>query len=328
MKRIVFASVILAAFASPSMATEYASEQQTLTSAHEFADLFQGKTEPFDLEVAFTAQFKGPIQGHISLKWKSEDQWRRKIEVGGFQQVTVKNGEMVYTTRNSYTTKNFSYTPPKILQIFNLLGFKRRQDEYIAQKRKDRAQNDVAVVCVQADPKEDRNEVHDVCIDASTHDLLSDDWQEATARKSKEQFSDYAEFNEIRYPRKLELFEDEKSVISANVTGLQPIKFDPSLLVPPKGATVRRECPDIKPAVAVNKVPPTLPGNMPEGEVSASFTVLTDGSIENVQITQSDGSVADNALLGYLKNAKYKPAMCGTEPIVSDGTVAVTILRH
>ena len=54
------------------------------------------------------------------------------------------------------------------------------------------------------------------------------------------------------------------------------------------------------------------------------MTVLADGSVSNIQLVGSAARSMDNATLETLKGWKFKPAMCGTEPVVSDIHVVVS----
>lgn len=318
MKRILFVTFLLLASAAPSMAGDHA-EQQTLGSAHRPIDLFQGNGDPFDLELDFTAQFKGAMQGHLSLRWKSQDQWWSKVEVGGFEQITIKNGEMEYTSRN------FGYTPRQVLNLFSLLHFRDIHQEFIAQKEKERKENGLSLMCVQAERKDFQMDKHEMCLDMASHDLLSDEWH-VSEHTSRAQFADYTDFNGVRFPRKLELVEDGNNAISASVASLEPSAFDSALLTPPQGAIERRKCPGIKPAVLNKELSPNFPVGGEDGTISVSFTVLPNGLAQDFQITQSLGNTADQDIVSFLKKARFKPAMCGDEPVVSDS--AVTINYH
>ena len=313
MKQLVLIATIFFGGACPSLAADHEAEQQMLDSARRPADLFQGQGDPFAMEVDFTTQFKAPIQGHFSIKWGSKDHWWSKVEVGGFEQTTIKNGEMEYTSRN------FPYTPSEVSSLFRLINFEGNTEELVAQKQKDRTENGIASVCVQAERKGYvMREIDETCLDAATHDLLSEEWQ-VQDQKKREQFADYVEFNGRRYPRKLQRLVNGSVIASASVISLQPAAFDLSLLTPPKGSIERRHCSGMVPPVNISRPLPHYSGwEKVAGVTTARFTVLTDGSVDNIQITHSGGQIVDQVNLAAMKKWKYKPAMCGTEPVVSD----------
>jgi TonB family protein len=45
------------------------------------------------------------------------------------------------------------------------------------------------------------------------------------------------------------------------------------------------------------------------------FTVLTDGRVGAVHVIQSAGKDLDQPFIRAVKATKFKPAMCGTEPV-------------
>jgi hypothetical protein len=269
MKQIVFTAAILLVGICPAIAKDHTAEQQLLDTAQKPADLFQGKADPFDLEIDFSAQWNVPTRGHFSLNWKSKDQWRSKVEIGGFEQITIQNGEMQYILRN------LGFTPISIRELFNLLHFMNSPPHFVATKLKNRAENDVSMSCVQAEREDYRNDSHEFCLDAASHELLSDDWQIAPDERAREQFSDYSEFDGIRYPTKLRLFENGGSEISAALISLQ-------------------------------------------------MTVLTDGSVDDIHLISRGGHVIDDPTMAALKKWKFKPAMCGADPVVADIQVTVS----
>jgi len=322
MKWLAFTAAIFISSACSLIAKDHAAEQQLLDSAHKPADLFLDDGNPFDLEVDFTAQFKEPVPGHLSLKWQSKDHWWSKVDVGGFEETLIKSGEMEYTSRN------FPYTPREVLQLFYLLHFRGSEGGLIAEKQKNRVENGVSMICIEAERENYRTETHAVCLDTSSHELLSDEWQETPATK-KQQFIDYVDFDGKRYPKKFQLFKDNTAVVSANVRSLQGAAFDSALLDPPKDAIERRMCRGMKPPKAIKEVQPVFSGaGKSMGLVSMSVTILTDGSVGAVRIIHSVAQKVDNIAMDTMKKWKYKPAMCGDEPVVSDEEVSLTFEIH
>jgi len=60
------------------------------------------------------------------------------------------------------------------------------------------------------------------------------------------------------------------------------------------------------------------------GDSTVVLTVLTDGSVANIRLVGRASRSMDDAALETLKDWKFKPAMCGTEPVVTDITVIVS----
>jgi TonB family protein len=175
------------------------------------------------------------------------------------------------------------------------------------------------MTCIQAEREDAKSEVHAICLEAASHELLSNEWPEPPDLKKREQFADYFDFEGGRYPRSLEFLVNSNRTLSANETSVSPAPFEPALLVPPKGAIERRMCPGMKHPEGIERFRSIYKGaGTPEGEITVSFSVLTDGSVDDIQIIRSGGKTVDQMTVAAVKRFKYKPAMCGDEPVVSD----------
>lgn len=313
MNSLILGAAIFLASASPMLASDNPAAQQILDTAQGPGDLFQENIGPFQLDVDFTAQFNVPAHGHLTIKWKSKDQWWSEVSVSGFEQTTIRNGQMEHTVRN------LGFTPNRVSQLFSLVE-PLVLSEFVAKK-----QNGVSPTCVQAHRKGFDRDMLDICVDPASHNLLSEDWRRFDQKSIREEFADYIEFSGIRYPRKFELLENGGGAISANVTSVHKIAFDPALLVAPKGAIERRRCPGMKPPGVIYRPAPTPPSSGSGGNTSAAVTILTDGSVGNVHVIDSGGKNIDDRAVEALKKWKFKPAMCGSEPVVADIMVGTSI---
>jgi|ERR1035437_362072 TonB family protein len=218
-----------------------------------------------------------------------------------------------------YAARNFGYTPLMVRRLFTLLDLWGDSSEFIAEKQKNRTENGVALVCIQAQRKNYGIGKHEFCVDAASHDLLSDEWHGPNDTESRQQFADYFDFSGTRYPRRLEFSEKGKKNLSANLISFKSTPSDPALLVIPNRAIERRYCPGIKPPEEVKRFMPMYRGEEEfEGATTASLTVLADGSVGDVQIIDSGGRTMDQMTVAALKKWKFKPAMCGADPVVSD----------
>ena len=59
------------------------------------------------------------------------------------------------------------------------------------------------------------------------------------------------------------------------------------------------------------------------GDVTVAMTVLIDGSVTDIYLIGSATGSMDDATLQTLKSWRFKPAMCGADPVVSDIQVVV-----
>lgn len=295
--------------------------QQLLVTAKKQASLLQDQTSPLQLDVDFLAQMNVPTKGHLTLKWQGKDLWWQRIVMGDFEQIEIRKGDRQYTTRN------LSFTPARIVELSSLIRLTENPEELRAKKQKERVSNGVEMVCIRVEGAR-RGKAHEVCVNSASHDILSDEWQEPPDERRREQYTDYFDFGGHRYPRKLQLFVNGVNVITANVVDLTTAPVDPTLLVAPKGAIERRKCADMKYVVPVRTPDPMYPKSASEnkltGDTIVAMTVLTDGSVSDIQLVGRATRSMDDATLQTLKSWRFKPAMCGAEPVVSDIEVVVS----
>jgi TonB family protein len=321
MKKLIIAAALLVTASYPLFAGDNTVAQQLLATSEQQANLFHD-SGPIRLDVSFTAQQMVPVQGHLMWIWAAHDRWRREVQLGDFQQVEIRNGDKLYTSRN------LSFTPVRVGAVIDLLLFAQSPENLIVKKQKQRSENGVEMVCLEVKGENGKGKPHEICIDSNSHDMVSDNWKETPDESRREQYSDYLDFTGHRYPRKLELFVNGSKVIAAQVDNLSTTTFDDALLVPPKGATERRQCMGMKHAIAVSTPDPLYPKSASENKLSGdtivAMTVLTDGSVTGIQLIGRAAQSMDEATLQTLRKWKFKPAMCGTEPVVSDIQVVVS----
>jgi len=322
MMRIVLFSLFLVAATRLSLAGAEPAAQQLLTAAERQTDLFSHDAGPFQLEVDFVAQIQVPTQGHLTYRWEASDRWWLKVRMGDFQQIEMKNGDRLYTSRNA------SFTPARTKEVQSLLYIWRNPDQLQVKKQKQRIERGMAITCLQVHNQTKGGAAHELCVNASSHEILSDEWKEEPDGNRRIEYSDYLEFRGHRYPRKIESFENGIKAITAQVVSLTTDPLDPALLVPLKGAIERRQCADMKPPVPVKTPDPRYPqsarDNRITGDTTVSMTVYTDGSVGDIYLIGSSTHSMDNATLETLKSWKFKPAMCGAEPVVTDIQVVVS----
>jgi TonB family protein len=295
--------------------------QRLLLTAKQRADLSLNQKEPFELVVEFTAQQKLPAQGNLTLKWKSKEQWWRTIQLGDFKQIDVRNGGWLYTTRNN------SSTPVRVRELIQLLQFGEDTKGLVADKPQQMAEYGFPVDCVRVKKKDSKETPHQVCLNGS-HEISSDTWWDLPDSPTREEFTDYFDFAGHRYPRTLQLVENGSRVVKANVKSLSAKAFDEALLTKPAGAIERRQCENWKPPEAVKTpdppYPPAASRNGTIGDSIVSMTVLANGSATDFQVIGNASHAMDQSTLDTLQKWKFKPATCGSEPVVSDVEVIVS----
>jgi|ERR1035438_7372743 TonB family protein len=321
MKKVTLATVLLVGSLPLLMSSTNPAAQQLLVTAKQQASLFYDQTSPIQLDVDFIAQINVPTQGHLTLKWQATDRWWRRIVMGDFEQIEIRNGDRLYTSRN------LSFSPVRIGELISLLQFAEGSERLVAKKQKEHVENGIEMICIRVEG-EKRAKTHEVCVNSVSHDILSDEWQEPPDERRNEQYADYSDFGGHRYPRKLYLLVNGIKAITATVNNLTTAPFDQTLLVPPKGAIERRQCADMKHPLPVRTPDPLYPRSASEnrltGDTTVAMTVLTDGSVSDIRLVGSATRSIDDATLQTLKSWRFKPAMCGADPVVSDIEVVVS----
>lgn len=298
------------------VASDTPAAPNVLEVATKQAGIWDDPDHPFVMDLEFQVHSSPPIQGHLRLRHKAKDLWWSKISYDKFEQVKFQKGEWTYTLRNA------DYTPRRILDVLRLLRVGATYSKLLTWADRQRTENGIRLDCLEGQDPKFKSEHIQMCVDPTTHDIVSETQRLSGYEKDfvrRFQFSDFIEFRGHRYPRTLEYLKDGSLIISANVTDLEEAPIDPKLFDPPHGAIERRECADMKSAEELSHPIPQLdPGRHDWLALDAEVTVLTDGTVGNVAIIGRPGGVYGGLMVEMLKKWKFKPAMCGTEPVVSD----------
>jgi TonB family protein len=320
--KLIIATTLLLAMSCPLFAGNNTVGQQLLVAAEQQAQLFHDSSSPFRLDLSFTAQQVVPVQGHLTWTQATRDRWRREVTLSDFKQIEIRNGESFYTSRS------LSFTPFRVSEVMGLLLFAQSPENLVWKKQKQLTENGVEMACLKVKGENGRGKPQQICIDSRSHDILSVEWKEPPDESRREQFKDYFDFGGHRYPHTLELLVNGSKVITAHVESLNATTFDDALLVPPKDAIERRLCAGMKHAIPVSTPDPLYPKSASQnklaGDTIVAMTVLIDGSVTDVQLIGRSAQSMDDTTLETLKHWRFKPAMCGTEPVISDIQVVVS----
>jgi TonB family protein len=322
MNKLVLATALFLSSASPLIGATDPAAQQLLISAKQQASLFHDQASPFQIDVDFVVQMKVSTQGHLTLKWQAKDRWWRKIVMDRFEQIDIRSDDRLYTSRN------IAFTPIRIRELVSLLQFTEDSAGLRVRKQKQGVENGIEISCLKVEQENLKAKPHEVCINPASQEILRDQWQEPPDERREEQYSDYLDFGGHHFPRKLQLVVNGSVVVKAEVQNLTATVFDQALLLPPRGAIERRQCSEMKHAVALKTPEPMYPKSASQnklmGDTSVAMTILTDGSVSDVRLIGTATRSMDDATVQTLKGWKFKPAMCGSEPVVSDIEVVVS----
>jgi TonB family protein len=309
---------------SPCIASVDPADEQLLKTAADLVNIRATNEKPFQLDIDFTAQFDVPRDGHLTLKWVSKDKWSKLITIKDFHLLEVRNGDTRYLLRNS------SFTPLPISKLIDLTKIVSPDlDDWKIKKVKRKAINGIGTACLELRSKAE-NETREICVDSTSFEVLSDETsvEDLTfASRTRKTFEDYQAFGAHRYPHQFKVVKGGITRLDAKVISLKEMPFPDSTFLPPPGAVIRRECEHLINPVAISTVdpeyPPSARQNKTVGISTVAVTILRDGSVTDVQVVQSADPAMDKATVDSVKTWRFKPAMCGTEPIIRDIQVEV-----
>jgi len=310
-------AIIVAASPVALWSSDQATAKNLLEAASKQAAIWDSSDRPFLIDVDFTVvQSTAPVQGHLRVRYQAKDLWWRRASIAKFEEVKFQKGEQTYELRNADAT-------PKLLwELLKLLHAGVGYEKLLAEGDKQRFENGYSIDCVKAhDPNFTKAHI-EICIDTSTHDIVSETRKVAGYSRDfveRLQFADFAEFQGHRFPRRLDSTKDGHPQISATVTDLKESSIDPKLFEPPPGALERTECANMtRPQEIDHPIPELHLGPGETIQIDAEVTVLTDGSVGKVAVAGSSGGQQAGTLVNSLRRWKFRPAMCGSRPVVSD----------
>src|SRR6185437_17094472 len=139
MKFPILIAALMLTTAPFALAKNDAAAQQLLDAALQQEHFLQSDSTPYALDAEIKYQVNGPVQGHLRLRWQSKDHWRSRTELGPFQQIQIRNGEMEYTLSNA------DFTPIRVRDSFGLLNLEEDRSQLKAQKQRTRNEKGVAI---------------------------------------------------------------------------------------------------------------------------------------------------------------------------------------
>jgi TonB family protein len=234
----------------------------------------------------------------------------------------VHDGQTVYTLRN------VAFTPLRVRELQTLLRFAKDPSQLTAEGMKERHGRDGDQVCIRVSLPDPSRLTREVCVDPASHDIVREEY-DSFEGTSRTMYKNYAEFNGLRFPRKLEFYVDKNMTISATVVALETREFDLGLLTPPQGAIERRDCArKIHPVPIKTPQPDVLPSPARTANAMLAITVQKDGSVSDIVAIGGSTHSLDRVTIDALKAWKFKPAMCGDEAVVDDITINMQYGNH
>jgi TonB family protein len=303
-----------------ALATDSPSGEELLAAADRLVHIRGTSPYAFQMEGDFRAQINIPEDGHFTLRWASGGLWSLSITMGQFQEFQVKKGEYFYTHRN------LAFTPLPLTELLGFLDvFDADPKDWKVRKVRRRSEDGAERQCVEMQPVS-KGSKPQICLDPTTSRVT---WVETKEDDDyeRDEFSEYRPFHEHQYPARLKRYKNGSLELSIQVVSLVDGVFDQASFVAPPGSIVRRQCANLTHPVPVRTPDPQYPKGAAQNGImrtsAVSLTVLPDGSVADIHLVGSAEHEMDAATLATIKTWKFRPAMCGNEPVAYDIHVIV-----
>ena len=297
-----------------SLATRVAAQDTQTYDAEQFADRARKAmdirlTGSKSFRLTYRFHFVRPktnesAEGEYRELWKSPDQWRREISYSDFQQVEVGGKDRRWVLRD------LALEPPEVRVMRDLARIPRLgiDSETRFSRVRDRPP-ETQCIKLHLEPEE-----RILCFDANSGVLVRDEGSALTC-----DYSDFQNFGEKSYPRKLSCSDKTGLTIEGTVSELSedPPTGDPARFASLPGATEWPVCDTIVPPQPLHYWGyPGLNERMALAiGARVSVTIGVDGKTSNVKIVRSVGHFRDGGAISAAKRWKFKPATCAGVPI-------------
>jgi Gram-negative bacterial TonB protein C-terminal len=293
-----------------------------LRSAHEVSGLVEAMPYQFRGTVVFNPG-PGEVKGQITI-YRDKDRSRLDLQMGSYRESRLVLGNKLFIVRST---------------AFPAPGMSRLTD---ADRAWDRLVQDgdatlsgvshKKIQNTQADCFEVKGEQHHrLCFDSSRRVLLENQDEVQSV-----QFSDYQPVAEAHqfYPRKIlvlaELERSEKPLFVVEDIAVQKAELPPSTFALPENPLELETCENMQPAKLLESVRPQLQRSVMARNsgvqgVYGYGIVDKDGRLQNVKVLTADNDLQE-ALVEALKQRKYAPAMCGSNPVASEQVIQIPLM--
>ena len=324
MRKTLLIVLGIAVSCSGAQADEKDYAKERLAQAERISDIFELAERPFVLEADLTVMLKSKEKGHVKIAWQSKDHWRREISFGPYSETVVRVGEQEYRYFNS------GFEPNRATEIKTLLDFAIKNNHYEVKGIKTQHKHGLELTCIQLKSTYSTlTSDFETCVDPKSGEIRYDDRWKYGTNSGRAELDNYETFEGLRFPTRLRFTTESQEVVDIAVTRLEEHPFDEALLKPPTGAITRRICEGETPPTMTH--PPDLPdiGDIGiSGTVSLQLTIVTDGTVVLNQVIGQTSDELANRIRQKLMKMKFKPAMCGNEPVVADIVYQINIQKY
>jgi TonB family protein len=243
--------------------------------------------------------------------------WRDEVVLPGYAEVRIRTGTQEKVQRPG------SQDPLAIYAVFNsarsINWLELLPDERITKEKREKVQK-LATSCVEMERK---NSQRTVCVyDDGTLAALR------TAIGWTYEYSEYSIFGKAQLPGVIRASENGTPVFELRMNAAQALA--PGTTVPDdvmQPTVALGWCKGMSRAAKDKDVPPHYPERAKQtrtqGTVDLYGIIAADGHITNLASVRSAGVDLDKSSLDAVSQWLYRPAMCGTNPVLSETVVTI-----
>jgi hypothetical protein len=322
--RFLFVLLFQLTFILPAAAADRAQKQEEATQfvkeVQARSDIRSTGSAPFRLvaqvKLSALGLRKQPSDGTISITWQSPGEWREEIVFPGYSEVRVASQGKLWMARN------MALEPLRIYQLHQLMDIRSQwtlhEGESVRDKKRKKEKGSV-MSCVELDGEKETK--RELCADEQLLlPLRNKPLSSPNPMIPAYEYRDYAPWGDKQYPRLMRVSEDTHLAVEIEVQELTSSpKPDAELFAPPAQAIESDWCENIEPAKLTDNPAPSYPEsarvNKQQGFVSLYALIGKDGVPHNLTPVRPEGAAFDDASISAIAHWRYRPAMCGSNPI-------------
>jgi TonB family protein len=293
---------------------------------------------PFHLKATYVASGDVEFTGNGTYEewWQSKDQWRKEATLGNFRYVAIQNSGKLSEYADG------EYVPWRLRQVLSSvpIQFPTVSDSKDEWKRQDRKLGEVKLAGFYREP----NGTEVVYL---TYDGLL---RVRYAKADTTIYNDFQSFQNILFPRAIDVIEEDKPVLTIRVNQLEPLGPDAKTLSalsaipsgfptsPPRPVPGNAASGPIPVSAGlmrgrlIHSPPPEYPIEAKQlgmqGTVIIASMIDKNGELREPHVVSSAGELLDSAALNTVRKWKYKPYVLNGQPVAVLTTITVKFQLH
>jgi TonB family protein len=297
--------------------------KRLVQSALEKVNIWKAGTLPFRLQGSFDVfpggSKKDAYHGTFLLTWFAPGEWRETITLPTVIQVRVVTGGKISTVRSG---KGGGLEALRIETIIDMRKDWALCDDDSVRNAKNKKSDGVDSTCVDVSsngPVVERQ----LCVDPAK--ALPVSVRRSGPYEEVVKYGDYAAWGGRQVPHSIQLYQNDKKEVDLRVESVASngAAADSQLSVSEIGFQWE-SCDNPHPARMLSAPPPQYPESAKQagksGMVIVYLVIARDGTVQDLQVLNSPDLELGTESLRAISRWRYRPAMCGASPVLSETT--------